>query len=214
MRSISFPTAAGCLLALIAPRLCAAGRHPQMQFDPDTIDTCIGWIDNYKDQTCEYIRDYFNITPEEFHLWNPSISVDCEGWWPQSYCVIIDEKLPAETTTTTELTTTTSTTSTLGPSPTSWNALGCYLDGTPPTLSERVSQEGGDEALTVLDCENDCYLSNLSFAGVKEGNQCWCGDYVGNEKSKNSTDCNMPCSGNKTEMCGAEERINVFKAVF
>jgi cobalamin biosynthesis Mg chelatase CobN len=71
----------------------------------------------------------------------------------------------------------------------------------------------GDASLSVLKCKDSCYRHAYSFAGVQEGNQCWCSSYVGGEWAKNQTDCNTPCTGNKAEFCGGKGVINVFEAL-
>jgi hypothetical protein len=71
----------------------------------------------------------------------------------------------------------------------------------------------GDASLSVPNCKNSCYRHAYPFAGVQEGNQCWCSSYVGGEWTKNQTDCNTPCTGNKAEFCGGKGVINVFEAL-
>ncbi|KAL7920665.1 hypothetical protein ACQKWADRAFT_297582 [Trichoderma austrokoningii] len=46
-----------------------------------------------------------------------------------------------------------------------------------------------------------------------QGNKCWCGSFIGGQTTWNQTKCNSPCGGNKQEMCGGKERINVFEPV-
>lgn len=204
-------------------RLPMAINFPGLEYDPATIASCVAWFDNSGDESCEEVRDTFGISAENFHEWNPSVGVDCKGWRFQSYCVLTKDLLRSATTTTstsTEAPTRTSTTSTLGPSPTLWEALGCYLDDTEPsTLDVLISKDGGDTDLTVSKCQDACYLASPKyygglFVGVEEGNQCWCSDFVGNEQAEDSTDCNLRCSGNKTETCGGKGRINVFEAIY
>ncbi|KAJ4182645.1 hypothetical protein NW767_013790 [Fusarium falciforme] len=188
------------LLALIVgSRLCAGGATSNLQWDPETIDSCVEWYDNADGETCEYVRKYFGITPEEFTAWNPSVSLECKPWRWQSYCI------PTTTTTPTPSTTT------LGPSPAAWTHLGCYVDNdtASPVLEKRISKEGGDAALTIPKCEDTCYRAQFEFAGVKEGNECWCSSFVAGERTRNETDCNTPCSGDKTKMCGSKDLINV-----
>ncbi|KAI8675722.1 hypothetical protein NCS57_00474200 [Fusarium keratoplasticum] len=210
----SFPLS---LLALIiGSRLCAGSATPNLQWDPETIDSCVEWYDNADGETCEYVRKYFGITPEEFTAWNPSVGLDCKPWRYQSYCIVTKERLATASTkpTTTEPTITitpTPLTTTLGPSPAAWTPLGCYVDNdtTWPVLEKRFSKEGGDAALTIPKCEDTCYRAQFEFAGVKEGNECWCSSFVAGERTRNETDCNTPCSGDKTKMCGSKDLINV-----
>ncbi|KAI8680789.1 hypothetical protein NCS56_00484900 [Fusarium sp. Ph1] len=206
------------LLALIiGSRLCAGSATPNLQWDPETIDSCVEWYDNADGETCEYVRKYVSITPEEFTAWNPSVGLDCKPWRWQSYCIVTKERLataPPKPRTTQPTTTTTSTpsTTTLGPSPAAWTHLGCYVDNDTawPVLEKRVSKEGGDATLTIPKCEDTCYRAQFEFAGVKEGNECWCSSFVAGERTRNETNCNTPCSGDKTKMCGSKNLINVF----
>ncbi|KAF3055551.1 putative wsc domain protein [Daldinia childiae] len=119
------------------------------------------------------------------------------------------------TTSSSSSTATVSTTSVItpGPSPTSWTDIGCYVeDPVLPILEENLSPEGGDTALSIPKCENACYLKAYVFAGVQEGNQCWCGSYVGGEWASNQTYCNTTCTGDSKTFCGGKGLVNVFKA--
>ncbi|RSM00660.1 hypothetical protein CDV31_011709 [Fusarium ambrosium] len=206
------------LLALIlGSRLCASSATPNLQWDPETIDSCVEWYDNADGETCEYVRKYFGITPEEFTAWNPSVGLDCKPWRYQSYCIVTKERLataPHKLTTTEPAITITPTpsTTTLGPSPAAWTHLGCYVDtnATWPVLEKRMSKEGGDATLTIRKCEDTCYRAQFEFAGVKGGNECWCSSFVDGERTRNETECNTLCSGDKTKMCGGKDLINVF----
>lgn len=225
MKSISATTyRSGFLAALVlAPHLCAASSKPVFSSDPETIETCIEWWDNPDDSTsCEYVRDLFGITPEEFHEWNPSLSVDCDPWlFPLSYCVSTSDRgpPPGATTITPTPTPTTTTTSSHVASPTSWTPRGCYPDDDPeyPVLEHMVSEEGGDPSLDIAGCENSCWEASVNgtvlYAGVKEGNQCWCSSFIGGESASDQDKCGTPCSGNEGEICGGEDHINVFEPV-
>lgn len=205
------------LALLIGSRLCTGSATPNLQWDPETIDSCVEWYDNADGETCEYVRKYFDITPEEFTAWNPSVGLDCKPWRYQSYCIVTKERLATASLkpTTTEPTITitpTSSTTTLGPSPAAWTHLGCYVDNdtTSPVMEKRLSKEGGDAALTISKCQDTCYRARFEFAGVKDGKECWCSSFVEGERTRNETDCNTPCSGDKNEMCGSKDLINVF----
>lgn len=190
--------------------------YPELQWDPDTVKDCVGWYNNVEGESCESVRSLFGISPELFHKWNPSIGLDCKPWDYQSYCIITQERIDnIETTTVSSSTTTSATTSgvTLGPSPTSWAYLGCYIeDSKLPILEKNVSPAGGDAALTIPNCKSSCFAKAYDFAGVQEGNQCWCSSYVGGEWTGNQTDCNAPCTGDKETFCGGKGLVSVFEA--
>lgn len=105
----------------------------------------------------------------------------------------------------------------LGPSPTAWTASGCYV-GDPkipmPIFEKRMTEEGGDVALTISKCQNACYLEALQWVGVKAGNECWCSDYVYGDLAGDESECNLPCSGDKDEICGGKDGISVFEPAF
>ncbi|KAI5924917.1 hypothetical protein F4810DRAFT_102462 [Camillea tinctor] len=212
---------ASLLFLLVALRSACGTATPQLQWDPATAADCVEWYNNSAGESCEYVRDYFGITAEEFHAWNPSVGLDCQPWEWQSYCIVTLSRLNNTTpstsssasSSTTARTSTSSTATTPGPSPTSWAERGCYVeDPSLPILEERVSPAGGDAALTVPACENACYLRAYVFAGVQDGNQCWCSSYVAGNWADNQTDCNTPCAGDNETFCGGRGLVNVFGA--
>ncbi|KAH5773095.1 hypothetical protein HBI88_117870 [Parastagonospora nodorum] len=199
--------------------LAHCSRQPLLQWDPDTVKDCVEWYNNADGESCEYVRNYFTITPEQFHEWNPSVSLDCTPWGWQSYCIVTQRRLDSLTTTTISSTPTTTTTtsatsaSSLAPSPTAWEPLGCYAQNPERSILEQNMSPNGDASLSISACKNSCYLQAFTFAGTQEGNQCWCSNYVAGEWAKNSSDCNLPCSGNKAEVCGGKQVVNVFEAL-
>jgi hypothetical protein len=105
------------------------------------------------------------------------------------------------------------------PPPEEYNScvpLGCYTD----VVSDRAlktSVQGGDTAQSNGACTAACIALGYRFAGTEYGKECWCANEIGstgvpaldgNEK------CNMPCSGNSTQICGGQDRLNVFDCQF
>ncbi|KAK4249862.1 WSC domain-containing protein [Corynascus novoguineensis] len=204
MKASIFP-----FLAVLAARHVIASEHPLLQWDPATAKDCVEWYNNGQGESCEDVRNLFRINPEQFHKWNPS-----------SYCIVTQERLdndpppPMTTSSTTELITTTTSSSTLAPSPTAWAERGCYVeDPELPLLDQNMSGAGGDSSLTIGKCKNICYRKAYPFAGVQEGNQCWCGTYIGGEWAENQSDCNIPCTGDKKMFCGGNGLLNIFQAL-
>ncbi|KEY74417.1 hypothetical protein S7711_04457 [Stachybotrys chartarum IBT 7711] len=210
MKSFTSITCRSGLFAalVLGPHFGTATPRPIYSSDPDTIESCIDW-------------NLFGITPEEFSAWNPSVSVDCEPWlFPLSYCVSTSNRVPppgatATTTTPASLTTTRSHV----PSPSSWWARGCYTDNDPeyPVLEHFVTEKGGDASLNIVGCEDMSWEASFNgtvlFAGVKEGDQCWCSSFIDGESASDQTSCDIPCGGNEEELCAGEEHINVFEPV-
>ncbi|KAI9286412.1 WSC domain-containing protein [Umbelopsis sp. AD052] len=65
--------------------------------------------------------------------------------------------------------------------------------------------------MTVEGCEAECTANSYMYAGVEYSNECWCGNTM-QPTSAPSSDCNMPCKGNASEICGAGDRFNVYKS--
>ncbi|KFY58938.1 hypothetical protein V496_05914 [Pseudogymnoascus sp. VKM F-4515 (FW-2607)] len=192
------------LLSLVALVRLATCNGPHLSFDPTTASDCVEFYDNVEGETCEEVLDYWNITPEEFHKWNPSVGLDCKPWELQSYCIVTEEKLDNKIKTATTSSATTKTTisssNTSSPtpdlSPTVWIAKGCYADDIGfPILEENVSPLGGYTDLTIHD-----------------GNQCWCSNYLEAFRAENQTDCNARCTGDKEKYCGGKGVLNVSRA--
>lgn len=87
-------------IVALCSRLCIATPHPEVQYDPATTKDCIDWINNPGGKTCKEVRDSFNLTPEEFAEWNPSVGVNCDRLWVvASYCILTNQKLSQLTST-------------------------------------------------------------------------------------------------------------------
>lgn len=202
------------LSVVVLTRYAASTGYPTLQWDPDTVKDCVEWYNNDEGETCEYVRNYFGITPAEFRTWNPSLGLDCKPWDYQSYCIVTESKLNATkpTTTSSKMSSSTTSVATLAPSPTSWTGLGCYVEDPTLPILEQNMNPNGDAALTIPKCKNSCYRRAFGFAGVQKGNQCWCGSYVGGNWANNQTSCNTPCTGDKNTVCGGNGFVNVFRA--
>jgi hypothetical protein len=191
-------------------------RWPDFQWDPETAKDCIEWYNNVFDESCEYVRDYFTITPEQFHQWNPSIDLDCQPWHEaQSYCIVTQERLdnaPKPSTSSSKVSTTTTTSFTPAPSPTSWIEKGCYVETPENPLLTQNMNPNGDASLTIPKCKNICFRRAYPIAGVQGGNQCWCGSFIPGHWADDESECNMPCPGDTTTICGGKERLNIFLA--
>ncbi|KAF1912630.1 hypothetical protein BDU57DRAFT_372903 [Ampelomyces quisqualis] len=82
-------------LSAALAQLVASTGTPLLQFDPNTTKDCAEWH-NVADgeETCDYVRKLYGITPAEFHKWNPSVDLDCTPQYDwQSYCIVAQKKL-------------------------------------------------------------------------------------------------------------------------
>ncbi|CAJ2513244.1 Uu.00g013630.m01.CDS01 [Anthostomella pinea] len=93
--------------------------------------------------------------------------------------------------------------------PDTWKYYGCYTEG---SSGRSLSNQQPDNAnLTVESCVAICIDSGYSVAGMEYGAQCFCDDFVRDGANLTAdADCNMDCSGDASEFCGAGNRLSVY----
>ncbi|KAI1341756.1 WSC domain-containing protein [Xylariaceae sp. FL0016] len=100
------------------------------------------------------------------------------------------------------------------PSPTTPSLSGyaytaCHEDTGPRVLSSTML---GDDLATPERCTAFCASKRLPYAGVASGRECWCGAALKPGARKiDEAHCNMPCAGDKSEMCGGSAAIGVYR---
>ncbi|CAG8453624.1 9191_t:CDS:2, partial [Acaulospora colombiana] len=64
-------------------------------------------------------------------------------------------------------------------------------------------------------CNVYCASYLFTYAALTHGNQCRCGfqDALFNYTLINNKNCNIPCIGNSSYLCGGEESYTVYKAM-
>ncbi|KAL4076636.1 glyoxal oxidase [Scleroderma yunnanense] len=96
--------------------------------------------------------------------------------------------------------------------PGNWTSYGCWTDNTGSrTLSSASYTDTTD--MTVESCISFCSTGSNSYiyAGVEYAQECYCGNYLASAATNVSmSDCNMQCTGNAAELCGAGDRLNVY----
>ncbi|KAF4588036.1 hypothetical protein EYR38_009997 [Pleurotus pulmonarius] len=94
--------------------------------------------------------------------------------------------------------------------PGNWTSQGCFTDN-PGARSLSSAAFTSTDSMTVEACISFCDASSFIFAGVEFGQECYCGNFIGNGGTNTSlAECNTPCTGNAKESCGAGSRLNVF----
>jgi hypothetical protein len=87
--------------------------------------------------------------------------------------------------------------------------LGCFTDSVANRVLKGIATF--DSAMTLEKCAELC--SSYSFFGVEYGSQCFCGvDLDDSSEEVPQAECNMPCGGDPTNVCGAADRLNLFVA--
>jgi WSC domain len=70
------------------------------------------------------------------------------------------------------------------------------------------SYESGNN-MTLENCAS--YCSGYKYFGTEYASQCFCGDYLDSTSTNASlADCNMVCTGNPYEYCGAGNRLELY----
>lgn len=94
----------------------------------------------------------------------------------------------------------------------------CLSDASKPrTLPVAISSTPSDpfhDAMTPEVCAALCAARGLPFCGVEVGVQCFGGKAITNPagaRSRPASDCQTPCSGNRSETCGGDFLIKVFR---
>jgi len=86
--------------------------------------------------------------------------------------------------------------------------LGCFIDSGSRDLRLRQFVENG---MSVEVCAELCREQSAQYFGLEEGRVCFCGNSYGRYGQAPAKDCNVPCSGNSSETCGAQWRSSVYK---
>ena len=70
-----------------------------------------------------------------------------------------------------------------------------------------------NDKMTVEMCQDHCYDHGHSYAGVQARSECWCGSSLPDPSLiRPDSECNTPCAGNASQMCGGGWRNNVYNA--
>ncbi|XP_065225844.1 uncharacterized protein LOC135849377 isoform X2 [Planococcus citri] len=88
--------------------------------------------------------------------------------------------------------------------------LGCFSDQKvfPTMEGTKVTVE---KKLTSSYCIETCRLKGYAFSGVESGTDCYCSHAFPSIHMKvRDEECNIPCSGNRTEYCGGQFKIGVY----
>ncbi|KAJ7853857.1 WSC domain-containing protein [Mycena leptocephala] len=93
---------------------------------------------------------------------------------------------------------------------TAWTLQGCYTDTSASRALAGASYVNAS-AMTVESCIAFCSAGGFSLAGVEFGDECYCDHALQSSATlANAGNCNTPCSGNSTELCGAGNFVDVY----
>ena len=90
----------------------------------------------------------------------------------------------------------------------------CYADCVGPHRTRILPDDKilNDDSMTIEKCKNFCFGKDFHFAGVEYADECWCGNKKpSSDLVKPSSECNIPCTGDNSQICGGGCRINVYR---
>lgn len=85
------------------------------------------------------------------------------------------------------------------------NFLGCYKDAWDRDLSGYTFNDPG---MTTQKCIAACVKKGFAYAATQYASHCFCANNFG--KHGKATNCDMPCGGNKAEICGGNFANSVY----
>lgn len=88
-----------------------------------------------------------------------------------------------------------------------WISQGCYLDNTAKRNLKAANMI--DSAMTIQKCTTYCANSGQPYAGLENGNQCFCGSIL---TPTSSTACSTICPGDPSmsTICGGSRALSVY----
>ncbi|RVD84119.1 uncharacterized protein DFL_005886 [Arthrobotrys flagrans] len=87
--------------------------------------------------------------------------------------------------------------------------IGCYDDSTSNAILSEAFYTS--PKMTQSLCQDLCYGQEFTLAGLKNGNECVCGDqFISAPIQDGKGQCTKACAGNENEHCGGEFFLEVF----
>ncbi|KAL8894926.1 MAG: hypothetical protein Q9207_008363 [Kuettlingeria erythrocarpa] len=93
------------------------------------------------------------------------------------------------------------------PAPSTYQAEGCYTEATNGrALSGKTYY---DDAMTTAKCASAC--AGFDLFGLEYYRECYCGNKLQTGSvAAPSAECKYPCTGDKDEICGGDNRLNLY----
>ncbi|ORY71629.1 copper radical oxidase [Pseudomassariella vexata] len=165
--------------------------------------------------TGEYaIGDYFNAASE--------LGGTCRAFSvpPASLCTtgsVTTTTLGGSSSTSSSVTATSTTSSSTGPATTlshrqtmgGYRLVGCKKEPTTPGSRALSGRSFAYDGMTLETCMTNC--SGFAYWGTEYGRECYCGDSLESTSADAAlAECNVVCSGDATQYCGAGNRIELY----
>ncbi|KAL8924412.1 MAG: hypothetical protein Q9208_004020, partial [Pyrenodesmia sp. 3 TL-2023] len=93
------------------------------------------------------------------------------------------------------------------PAPSTYSAEGCYTEAT--TGRALSGKSFYDNAMTTAKCASAC--AGFDLFGLEYYRECYCGNRLqAGSVAAPSAECKYPCTGDKNEICGGDNRLNLY----
>ncbi|MCJ1434081.1 hypothetical protein MMC27_003447 [Xylographa pallens] len=98
----------------------------------------------------------------------------------------------------------------VGASLSSSKYMGCLSDNTSSRVLPLASFTNST-GMTLNSCMNFCASRNYALWGTEYSSECYCGsDLPSSPSFSASSTCNLPCTGNSTQLCGGASALTLF----
>ncbi|RGP78132.1 hypothetical protein FLONG3_3701, partial [Fusarium longipes] len=88
---------------------------------------------------------------------------------------------------------------------------GCYTDNSSKGRALTWPMDIDGSKMTPTTCLTACADQGFPLAGLEYGGECYCGNVLANDTVKADVgDCNVPCNGDSTLLCGGASRLSVY----
>uniref|UniRef100_A0A3P8WHR7 WSC domain containing 2 n=2 Tax=Cynoglossus semilaevis TaxID=244447 RepID=A0A3P8WHR7_CYNSE len=87
--------------------------------------------------------------------------------------------------------------------------FGCFVDDTQKRALRGISFFDYKK-MTVFRCQDNCAERGYMFAGLEFGAECYCSHKI-QAPNASESECNMECKGEKSNICGGENRLSIYR---
>ncbi|CZR66188.1 related to beta-1,3 exoglucanase [Phialocephala subalpina] len=87
---------------------------------------------------------------------------------------------------------------------------GCFQNLGSPDPDALLYKGPNTQNMTVETCVAFCKGNDYRYAGLEYYSECFCGASV-NGPQVDESQCDVPCTGNSSETCGANNRLNIYQ---
>ena len=87
---------------------------------------------------------------------------------------------------------------------------GCFVDNSSARILPKLNYNNASN-MTNFFCIEVCVYLNYYWSGTEYRDECWCANTLATTATRaDPTECNLQCSANNSEFCGASLRMSVY----